>query len=186
MVQLLSHGSEWGCEAMKTYSIPTFLPTSSGIIELRHQSKLRRCQDLNLGPQHMQSGAQSSELPHLLISSTELPHLPELPHLHSATISPLSYHISSELPHLLLSYQISAKPPHFRWATTFPLSYHISTELPHLHWDITFPLSYHISAELPHLRWATTSPLNNHVSAELSHLHWATTSPLSYHISLNF
>jgi hypothetical protein len=31
MVQLLSHRSERECEAMKTYSIPMFLPTSSGV-----------------------------------------------------------------------------------------------------------------------------------------------------------
>jgi hypothetical protein len=44
---------------MKTYSIPMFLPTGSGVTGLRHQSQLRRCLDLN------QSGTQSSELPHL-------------------------------------------------------------------------------------------------------------------------
>jgi hypothetical protein len=60
---------------MKTYSFPMFLPTSSGVTELRHQSQLRRRQDLNLGPEHLQSGAtQSTELPHL---PTELPHLPK-------------------------------------------------------------------------------------------------------------
>ncbi len=50
---------------MKIYSIPMFLPTSSGITGLRYQSQLRRRQDLNLGQQHLQSGAQSTELSHL-------------------------------------------------------------------------------------------------------------------------
>jgi hypothetical protein len=93
MVELLSHRPEQGCEAMKTYSIPMFLPTSSCVSRLRHQSQLRRRQDLKLRPQHLQSGAQSTELPHL---PTELPHLPtELPHLPTE----LPY-LPSELPHL--------------------------------------------------------------------------------------
>jgi hypothetical protein len=51
---------------MKTYRIPRFLPTSSSGTVLHHRSQLRRCRDLNPGPQCLQSGAQSTELPHLI------------------------------------------------------------------------------------------------------------------------